>query len=194
MQDKLGYGAVRSSTGTSTSKHKFVGSLGHPSEDETGLTYMQARYYDPQTGRFSSEDSALHGTNWYVYCSNNPTNFSDADGKINEASWLIIRLFLQTYLGNYTLSRVVPPGLEHLFFIMSLVEQYYDLSRQIFQLQITVVEAGIFEPNMVGYVNSTILVCSALQCLLVLIIGYQIYVEIQFMMNESDDTPPLGDV
>jgi hypothetical protein len=36
------YGAVRSSTGTSTSKHKFVGSLGHMSEDETGLIYMRA--------------------------------------------------------------------------------------------------------------------------------------------------------
>jgi hypothetical protein len=36
------YGAVRSSTGTSTSKHKFVGCLGHMSEDETGLIYMRA--------------------------------------------------------------------------------------------------------------------------------------------------------
>jgi len=37
------YGQVRGSTGTSTSKHKFVGSLGHTSEDETGLVYMRAR-------------------------------------------------------------------------------------------------------------------------------------------------------
>ena len=49
------YGAIRSSTGTSTSKHKFVGASGHPCEDETGLTYMRARYYDPQIGRFVSE-------------------------------------------------------------------------------------------------------------------------------------------
>ncbi len=40
------YGLVRGSTGTSTSKHKFVGGLGHTSEDETGLVYMRARYYD----------------------------------------------------------------------------------------------------------------------------------------------------
>jgi YD repeat-containing protein len=41
------YGAVRTSSGTATTKHKFVGSLGHVSDDETGLTYMRARYYDP---------------------------------------------------------------------------------------------------------------------------------------------------
>ena len=42
------YGITRSVTGTVTSKHGYVGSLGHASEDETGLIYMQARYYDPQ--------------------------------------------------------------------------------------------------------------------------------------------------
>ena len=37
------YGAVRGSTGPSGTRHKFVGSLGHPSDSETGLIYMQAR-------------------------------------------------------------------------------------------------------------------------------------------------------
>ncbi len=36
------YGGVRSSTGTSTSKHKFVGSLGHPSDDESCPIYMES--------------------------------------------------------------------------------------------------------------------------------------------------------
>ena len=75
------YGAVRSSTGTSTSKHKFVGSLGHPSEDETGLTYMRARYYDPAVGRFSSQDPACQRHNWFNYCHNNPINHIDASGR-----------------------------------------------------------------------------------------------------------------
>jgi RHS repeat-associated protein len=75
------YGAVRSSTGTSTSKHKFVGSLGHPSEDETGLIYMRARYMDPVTGRFISEDPSRHGLSWYVYARNNPARLCDPDGK-----------------------------------------------------------------------------------------------------------------
>jgi RHS repeat-associated protein len=75
------YGAVRSSTGTSTSKHKFVGCLGHMSEDETGLIYMRARYMDPVTGRFVSEDPEKTGANWFAYCADNPVNLIDSNGK-----------------------------------------------------------------------------------------------------------------
>ena len=74
------FGAVRSSSGTSTSKHKFCGSLGHSSENETGLIYMRARYYDPVTGRFISEDTAGQGSNWYLYCEDNPINLVDSTG------------------------------------------------------------------------------------------------------------------
>ncbi|RYG98248.1 MAG: hypothetical protein EON58_07720, partial [Alphaproteobacteria bacterium] len=45
-------------------KQAYVGSLGHRKDDETGLVYMRARYYDPQVGRFTSEDPAMHGENW----------------------------------------------------------------------------------------------------------------------------------
>jgi len=78
------YGAVRGVTGTPTSKHAFVASLGHPSEDETGLIYMRARYCDPQIGRFASEDPALHGKNWFEYCFDNPICFRDRTGKDGE--------------------------------------------------------------------------------------------------------------
>jgi len=75
------YGSVRASTGTSTSKQKFVGSLGHPSDDETGLIYMRARYMDPVTGRFISEDPAKFANNWFAYCNSNPVNKDDFDGR-----------------------------------------------------------------------------------------------------------------
>ncbi len=75
------YGAVRSGVNpTGTSKHKFVGALGHPSEDETGLVYMRARYYDPMVGRFASEDPRGHGVNWFAYASANPVSRIDFDG------------------------------------------------------------------------------------------------------------------
>src|SRR5262249_34286589 len=40
------YGSVRlsSSVPAGSTRHKFCGGLGHPSEDETGLIYMRARY------------------------------------------------------------------------------------------------------------------------------------------------------
>jgi RHS repeat-associated protein len=75
------YGAVRDSTGPSGTKHKFCGALGHPSEDETGLIYMRARFMDPVTGRFVSEDPAQDGANWYGYTTNNPVDRVDPSGK-----------------------------------------------------------------------------------------------------------------
>lgn len=85
------YGSVRSGNNPGgTSSHKFVGQLGHPSEDNTGLIYMRARYYDPQIGRFLSEDPARSGTNWRIYCSDNPVNCVDASGKSAEWLWEVI--------------------------------------------------------------------------------------------------------
>lgn len=47
---------------------------------ESGYTYLRARYYDPDTGRFISEDPVLDGENWYVYCDNDPVNMVDPTG------------------------------------------------------------------------------------------------------------------
>jgi len=74
------YGMTRSTAG-SGGKHGFVGQLGHTT-DETGLVYMRARHYDPQTGRFQSQDPAAHSKNWFVYCANDPVNKMDGNGKI----------------------------------------------------------------------------------------------------------------
>ena len=48
---------------------------------ESGYTYLQARYYDPDLGRFVSEDPAMDGDNWYVYCGNDPINMVDPSGR-----------------------------------------------------------------------------------------------------------------
>jgi RHS repeat-associated protein len=88
------YGAVRASTGGSGTRHKFVGGLGHPSEDETGLIYMRARFMDPVTGRFVSEDPAKSGKNWFLYVENNPTNRIDADGRYSSLVNLLLTLIV----------------------------------------------------------------------------------------------------
>ena len=57
---------------------------------DTGLYYLQSRYYDPQTGRFISLDDTQIaiaaageplGANLYAYCENNPVNYCDYTGK-----------------------------------------------------------------------------------------------------------------
>jgi RHS repeat-associated protein len=49
---------------------------------ESGYTYLRARYYDSSIGRFISEDPAMDGYNWYVYCGNNPVMYVDPSGMI----------------------------------------------------------------------------------------------------------------
>jgi RHS repeat-associated protein len=51
-------------------------------DQETGLFYYRARYYDPQIGHFISEDPINFdgGMNFYAYVGNGPTNFTDPFG------------------------------------------------------------------------------------------------------------------
>jgi len=44
---------------------------------DTGPIYFNARYYDPQVGRFLTEDPSRKGGNWYAYCENDPINKTD---------------------------------------------------------------------------------------------------------------------
>ncbi len=55
---------------------------GREYDQETGLFYMRARYYDPRLGRFLSEDPAgvLGGVNLYAYSGGDPVNRSDPSG------------------------------------------------------------------------------------------------------------------
>ena len=50
--------------------------------DNSGLMYYRARYYDPSDGRFISEDPLGFeaGINFYAYVNNNPVNFNDPSG------------------------------------------------------------------------------------------------------------------
>jgi len=64
-----------------------IGFTGHVNDVDTGLTYMQQRYYDPVAGRFLSIDpvvtdlSSASSFNRYVYTANNPYRYIDPDGR-----------------------------------------------------------------------------------------------------------------
>ena len=57
---------------------------GHVVDGLTGLSYMQARYYDPFAARFLAIDplaADAGGFNRYWYANNNPYTFIDPDGR-----------------------------------------------------------------------------------------------------------------
>ncbi|MEI8603207.1 RHS repeat-associated core domain-containing protein [Shewanella sp. PP-Sp27a-2] len=66
-----------------------IGYTGHLQDKDLGLTYMQARYYDPLIGRFYSNDPVefknIHNFNRYAYANNNPYKYVDPDGKAAES-------------------------------------------------------------------------------------------------------------
>jgi RHS repeat-associated protein len=75
------------------SPHDYADSLdndrwytGHSHDDALGLTYMQARYYDPVIGRFISVDPLAFSEgdpqtfNRYAYAKNNPYKYFDPNG------------------------------------------------------------------------------------------------------------------
>lgn len=56
-------------------------------DNETGLYYLQSRYYDPITGRFLNADALFDtqsgtplSTNMFAYCENDPINYIDPYG------------------------------------------------------------------------------------------------------------------
>ncbi len=49
-------------------------------DEDTELYYFNARWYDPDLGRFITEDPIRDGVNWYGYVNNRPLNLVDPMG------------------------------------------------------------------------------------------------------------------
>ncbi len=71
------FGGLSSSFNTFKHANKYTGK---DFDEDTGLYYFNARWYDPELGRFISEDPIKDGVSWYVYCGNNPLVFVDPTG------------------------------------------------------------------------------------------------------------------
>jgi RHS repeat-associated protein len=73
------YGRLTASTGTLVNPFQYTG---REFDSETGLYFNRARYFDPATGRWLSEDPIrfFGDKNFYRYSLNNPVNYSDPSG------------------------------------------------------------------------------------------------------------------
>ena len=81
---------------------------GYYHDDDTGLYYLNSRYYDPGTGRFINADvyvstgKGIIGNNMYAYCNNNPIMYVDTTGQFPWVT-LIVALVLFTPIGGTAL-------------------------------------------------------------------------------------------
>ena len=77
------YGSLATHTGAADVAHKFTGQR---LDISTGLYFYNARYYDPQLGRFIQPDSIVQAPsdpqslNRYSYVRNNPVKYVDPTG------------------------------------------------------------------------------------------------------------------
>jgi RHS repeat-associated protein len=83
------FGEIKGQTGTADNPIRYAG---YQYDEESGLYYLNARYYDSVTARFITEDSYTGerndplSLNLYTYCSNNPIMYIDPSGHKKETS------------------------------------------------------------------------------------------------------------
>jgi RHS repeat-associated protein len=72
------YGSPSETGATTTNSYAYTGR----ESDGLGIDYYRARYYNPTTGRFLSEDPLgfLAGPNFYAYAADDPIDFVDPSG------------------------------------------------------------------------------------------------------------------
>jgi len=106
-EDYTPYGEERQDPAANDNDESFTG---HIKDDATGLTYMQARYFDPVIGRFLSGDPVGFSPaqpqmfNRYSYTFNDPVNATDPSGK---CPWCVIGAVIS---GGLQLAREVKNG------------------------------------------------------------------------------------
>ena len=85
------YGERQEKAGVSQENNLWY--TGKQHDEDTGLTYINARYYDPVVGRFMAIDPLgvtednIHSFNRYAYANNNPYKYVDPDGR---AAWFVV--------------------------------------------------------------------------------------------------------
>jgi RHS repeat-associated protein len=82
VTERLGYAAFGEAKPATSMPKGFIGER---PDVETGLIYLNARYYDPESAHFASPDDwdptlPGVGTNRYAYAGNDPVNKADANG------------------------------------------------------------------------------------------------------------------
>ena len=92
---------------------------GYVYDEETGLYYLNSRYYDPLTHSFLTIDNyqyldsnSIAGVNLYCYCGYNPINLKDENGNVAVSLGLFFGLLAASYALGFA-SSVVSQGIKY---------------------------------------------------------------------------------
>ena len=102
------FGTIREETGTVINHYKFTS---REYDDDSGLYYYRARYYDAGISRFLSKDSLIFNDNLYAYVENNPIKYTDPSGHVI-VTGLLVALVLTgiTFEVNYCMNNPIDPS------------------------------------------------------------------------------------
>ena len=118
--------SVHDNKGAKNTSATFIGHIntlryrGYYYDRETRLYYLQSRYYDFANCRFINADGVVTTNvaeflecNMFAYCTNNPINFSDEDGKCYYANGVWTHDAWEN-IGGYEKNRSQKVSLEHM--------------------------------------------------------------------------------
>ena len=106
--DAWGNHTVLDENGNEITNSSHIGKMnpfryrGYFYDEETNLYYLINRYYDPETGRFISQDQisylqpeVINGLNLFAYCGNNPVMRIDENGCSWSSFWSGVKSFFK---------------------------------------------------------------------------------------------------
>ncbi len=109
---------------------------GYYFDSETGLYYLQSRYYDPKTGRFISPDAysylepdTVNGLNLYSYCNNNPVMNVDPSGHIVwSLFFLVVGVSFSIGVGASVVNQAVQYGVNSINYGQAVVDGLFTVA------------------------------------------------------------------
>ena len=96
------WGNVLTATDSDLANYNPLRYRGYVYDQETGLYYLQSRYYNPKIGRFINADAYIAtgrkfiGNNMFAYALNSPVIYGDPDG---EDAIILLSLGITGHLG-----------------------------------------------------------------------------------------------